>query len=114
VIPRLIAIALLTAAPKDAPVRDSWLGADKLEHVAASAYLASGAYLFAAEVGGVEQAWKRVLISSGFALGIGAAKELLWDKAFGNGDPSWKDFTADVVGVGLTVGVAYLIDRATR
>jgi len=39
------------------------------------------------------------------ALGIGAAKELIWDTLIVDGDPSWGDFLADAVGVALGVGL---------
>jgi uncharacterized protein YfiM (DUF2279 family) len=107
-----LTLAAAPALPKDAPTRDRWLAPDKAEHVAASFVAGGVVYLMAANDFGVEKPERRAAIAFGFAVGLGAGKELVWDLAFHNGDPSWKDFTADVVGATLSVGLCYLIDRA--
>lgn len=106
-----LAALLLLAAPSDAPVRDRWLGPDKALHVAASFAIGGSVYLVAANDLDVRKPRDRALIALGVTLGIGAGKELVWDLALHNGDPSWKDFTADVVGATLSVGICFLIDR---
>jgi putative lipoprotein len=48
----------------------------------------------------------------GAAILVGAGKEG-WD-AMGHGDPSWKDFTWDVAGALVGVGLSLLVDAAAR
>lgn len=57
----------------------------------------------------VEPRWARAALGGGFAIGVGGAKEL-WDLR--HGDPSWRDFTWDVIGSAAGVTVAYLLDLA--
>lgn len=85
-------------------------GLDKLEHVLASAFVAGDAYWLSVESGASPR--KRVIMSGVAALTAGAAKELIWDYALGRGDPSWRDFAADVVGMLFGVGCSIWIDRA--
>ncbi len=53
-----------------------------------------------------------MLAAGGLSLTVGAGKELA-DLA-GLGDPSWRDFAADVLGTILGVGLAWAIDLAVR
>lgn len=104
-----LACGLLLVSPRAGlAAPDPWFGPDKRLHLAASAGIAFGGdalgerYLDS-ELGGLA-------VGAGLALGAGAAKEG-WD-ALGHGDPSWRDFTWDVigaaVGLGLAVGVRAL------
>lgn len=87
---------------------DPWLGRDKALHFGASAVLAGGGY--AAGTALFDERWKAFALGGGVAIAAGAAKEGL--DATGLGDPSWKDFTWDVVGTVVGLGIAYAIDAA--
>lgn len=94
-----------------APVRaDPWLGTDKGKHFGASAVLATGGY--AASMLVVEEPWQRAALGGGFALTLGVAKELY--DATGQGDPSLRDLTWDVIGCVFGAGVSVLVDYALR
>jgi putative lipoprotein len=108
-----VACALAAAAwlaPSRAFARDPdpWLGPDKALHFAISAGLAGGGYALSSL--GLDERWQRAVAGSAFSLTLGAAKEL-YDLS-GHGDPSWKDFTWDVIGTAVGVGVAILVDVA--
>lgn len=110
-----IAIALcaafsLSAAHVRARDDDPWFGQDKALHVGVSTGLAAGGYAASALV--FDPPWQRALVAAGFTLSLGAGKELY--DATGHGDPSWRDFTWDVIGCAVGVGVALLIDLALR
>lgn len=109
VAPALSFIFALVLSAKTAQA-DDWLGRDKALHFGASAILAGGAYGVSALV--LEPRWARVTVGASVALAAGAAKEL-YDLA-GHGDPSWKDFTWDLVGTAFGVGTAFLVDWAIR
>jgi len=105
-----LALALtLAAQPAAASDPDPWFGPDKAIHFGVSLGLAAGAY--AATSPWLESRGERALAGGAFSLTLGAGKEL-WDLA-GHGDPSWRDFTWDVlgtaVGVALAVGVDALV-----
>lgn len=98
----------LTHAPNArADERDPWLGPDKALHFGVSAGLAAGSYgagravLFDARS-------HALLVGAGLTLAVGASKEL-WDLS-GAGDPSWRDFTWDVIGTLVGLGVAWGLD----
>jgi putative lipoprotein len=87
------------------------LGRDKALHFGASALISGTGYgvgtlLF--ERSRVEPA----LFGGGIALAVGAAKE--GADALGLGDPSWKDFTWDVIGTVVGLAIALGIDVALR
>ncbi len=104
-----VVVCALTAGTQNARA-DEWLGKDKALHFGASAILAGGAYGVSALV--LEPRWARVTVAASVALAAGAAKEL-YDLA-GHGDPSWKDFSWDVLGTAFGVGAALLVDWAIR
>ncbi|HVU05103.1 MAG TPA: hypothetical protein VHE30_25310 [Polyangiaceae bacterium] len=106
----LSALALAaTLLPRAAHAEeDRWFGSDKALHFGVSAGLGAGGY--AASALFLEPRYARVLAGSAFSLTLGAGKEL-YDLS-GHGDPSWKDFTWDVVGTAVGVGVALLVDLA--
>jgi putative lipoprotein len=109
---KLALVILLTAAATARPARadDDWLGRDKALHFAVAMGLASGAYGVSALK--LEPMWQRAAVGAGFALTLGAAKEL-YDLG-GRGDPSWKDFTWDAIGALVGVGLALAVDAITR
>lgn len=86
---------------------DSLLGKDKAEHFALSAGLAAAGYGGSALFFDSREA--RLLAGAGFALTLGAAKEL--DDLRGPGVASWADMAWNVVGAGAGLAVAYGIDR---
>ena len=89
---------------------DSWLSVDKGKHFGASALLATGGY--AASMLVVSPPWQRAAIGGAFALTLGTAKEIY--DATGQGDPSLRDLTWDLVGCVFGAGVSLLIDYALR
>jgi len=99
--------ALGRAEPKG---QDPWFGPDKALHFTASAIIAGGGYGLGA------LAWQspaeRAALGAGLGLAAGAGKEV-FDLA-GFGDPSWKDFTWDVLGVAVGIGLSIAIDFAAR
>ncbi|HEX4341042.1 MAG TPA: hypothetical protein VH062_34270 [Polyangiaceae bacterium] len=87
---------------------DPWLGQDKAIHFGVSAALAASAYGVSSLF--LDRPWQRSVAGASFSLTLGAGKEL-YDLS-GHGDPSWKDFTWDVAGTAVGVGIALLIDAA--
>jgi putative lipoprotein len=100
-------VMLLTTKARAADP-DPWFGPDKGLHFGVSVGLAAGGYGVSAIV--LNERWQRALAGSAFSLTLGAGKEL-YDLT-GHGDASWKDFTWDVVGTAVGVGIALLIDTA--
>jgi putative lipoprotein len=88
-----------TAAASDA---DPWFGRDKALHFGVSVALSAGGYAASSLV--LDTRAERALAGSAFSLTLGASKEL-WDLS-GHGDPSWRDFTWDVIGTGVGVALA--------
>src|SRR5262245_21991436 len=84
------------------------VGRDKALHFGISAGLAAGGY--AASTPFVDARWQRAALGSGFALCVGAGKEL-YDLS-GHGDPSWKDFAWDVAGTAVGIAIALAVDVA--
>jgi putative lipoprotein len=97
---------LLSARAARADDPDPWFGADKALHFGLSAALAGTGYGVSSLF--LDQPATRALAGAGFSLTLGAGKEL-YDLA-GHGDPSWRDFTWDVAGTAVGVGVALLVD----
>jgi putative lipoprotein len=85
---------------------DPWFGPDKALHFQVSMALAAGGY--AAASPWLDSRGERALVGGAFSLTLGAGKEL-WDLA-GHGDPSWRDFTWDVIGTVAGLAVAVGID----
>ena len=102
------ALVLATAARAAARDQDPWLGPDKALHFGVSVGLAGGGYAMSALV--LERPWQRAIAGGTFSLGLGAAKEL-YDLS-GHGDPSWRDFTWDIAGTAVGLGIALLVDAA--
>lgn len=89
---------------------DPWLGKDKTLHFSASALIAGGTY--AATAPFFKARYPPLLIGAAFTLAVGGIKEGI--DATGAGDPSWKDFTWDVIGAASGLLVAWLVDFAIR
>lgn len=107
----LTAMALLLLVPRSAhaqsvPDPDPWWGPDKALHLVFSSAIAGAGYGITAAF--TESRPIRLLVGGAAGLLAGTAKELL-DLA-GLGDPSWKDFTWDVIGTACGVLVAFLLD----
>jgi len=107
VVPCALALSLLLA-PRAARASDAdpWFGPDKALHFGVSMGLAAGGY--AAASPWLESRTERALVGGAFSLTLGAGKEL-WDLA-GHGDPSFRDFTWDVIGTAAGLAVAVGID----
>jgi putative lipoprotein len=105
----LLALTLLSSAASAAPpVADPWLGRDKLAHFGASAVIAGIGY--GASMIGTNDLRLRIAFGVGAGVLVGGAKEMV-DMA-GFGDPSWKDFTWDIAGTVVGVGIALSLDLA--
>lgn len=102
--------ALLASAPAVARAEDEWFGPDKALHFGISAGIAGGGYAIGAAL--TPDYAGRIALGASLALGAGLAKEIA--DALGLGTPSWKDFTWDVVGTSVGVGVSVLFDVAVR
>jgi putative lipoprotein len=92
-----------TASASDA---DPWFGQDKALHFGFSVVLSAGGY--AASSAFLDTRTERALAGSAFSLTLGAGKEL-WDLS-GHGDPSWRDFTWDIVGTAVGTAIAVGVD----
>lgn len=104
----VMTMAISTISPSRARAQDPdpWFGRDKALHFGASAILAGGGYGLAATQ--FEARYPRLLIGGGLALAAGTGKELLDMTGFG--DPSWRDFTWDVIGTATGLLVAWGLD----
>ena len=94
----LIATALLASAPVDLEL-----------HAGASALVSADLYALATAHDAPVA--KRFLIAGGVTLAVGAAKELFWDAALHQGDPSWRDFGADVLGAASGLFISWAVDQ---
>ena len=102
----LVAVLLLPRVAAAEPDPDPWFGKDKALHFGVSAGLASGGYGLASVA--YDDRLPRFLWGGGAALAIGATKE--GADSLGYGQASWRDFTWDVIGVAVGLGIAWLID----
>jgi len=108
-----IVVLSLVVPPWARASDDPWTGPDKALHFGLSTALSAGSYgLGAALWDDPDDRWKAALLSLGVTLGAGGAKELA-DLA-GLGDPSWRDFTWDVIGAVVGLGLAFTFDVALR
>jgi putative lipoprotein len=98
--------ALLLCSTASASDADPWFGPDKALHFGFSVVLSAGGY--AASSSFLDTRTERAVAGSAFSLTLGASKEL-WDLA-GHGDPSWRDFTWDIVGTAVGVALAAGVD----
>jgi putative lipoprotein len=110
-LPGLAACVLLVACPSTAGAddEDPWFARDKAFHfdvsagVAAATYAVSAAWI-------VDARWKALALGGGLALGAGVGKEILDATGVTGGDPSWKDFTWDVIGTVAGLALAWGVD----
>jgi len=89
---------------------DPWFAKDKALHFGISAGIASVVYAGSATQ--FDARWPSLVIGGSVTIAIGAGKEL-WDLS-GHGDPSWRDFTWDVIGTVVGLGLAWGIDLLVR
>jgi putative lipoprotein len=111
----LVSLSLVTALAAIAPRAaasdaDPWFGRDKALHFGVSAAIASSGYALGTAL--FEPRWKAATFGGGLAIAAGAGKELA-DLA-GLGDPSWRDFTWDLLGTAVGLGLAFAIDAVVR
>lgn len=105
--PLLLLALALCALAVPAAAQDDWLGRDKALHFGVSATLAGAGYATASLA--MDEPWHRATAASAFTLSVGAAKELY--DATGAGDPSLRDFTWNLIGCAVGIGVSLLIDH---
>ncbi len=98
--------SVLLCGSASASDADPWFGRDKALHFGFSVVLSAGGY--AASSAFLDTRTVRALAGSAFSLTLGAGKEL-WDLS-GHGDPSWRDFTWDVVGTAVGIAAAVGVD----
>lgn len=89
---------------------DPWLGHDKFLHASVSGTLANLTYAGGTQL--FDARGSALLAAAGVTLAIGAAKETI--DLTGAGDPSWKDFTWDVIGTAAGLAIAYAMDLFVR
>ena len=89
---------------------DPWWGQDKALHFTVAGAIAGIGYGVGTEI--FDHRWQCAVLGGGLAVTAGAGKELLDMTGFG--DPSWKDFTWDVIGAAVGLGVAVAIDALVR
>lgn len=106
----LLAVAFALQSPAvRAQDDDPWLSRDKALHFDVSAGIAAAGYGVSAGWL-VDARWKALAIGGGVALAAGAGKELLDATHVLGGDPSWRDFTWDIVGTVAGLAIAWGID----
>ncbi len=108
---RRLAVCAALAAAAPASAADAWWAYDKGEHLLVTTAIASVGTT--APLPWVSSRWARLGIGFGLAVLAGAAKETL-DLA-GLGDPSWKDFSWDVIGAAagalIAAGVEWIAEK---
>jgi putative lipoprotein len=107
----LLALVASTACAGAARADDAdpWIARDKALHFDVSAGLAAAGYGVSA--GWVVDArWKALALGGGVALAAGAAKELADATGIIHGDPSWRDFAWDAIGVAAGLAIAWSVD----
>jgi putative lipoprotein len=97
---------LLPASPVRAADEDPWWDQDKALHFAVSAGLGASGYAVSSLA--FESRLERAAAGAAISLTLGAGKEL-YDLS-GGGHASWKDFTWDVAGTSVGIGIALLVD----
>lgn len=107
----VMAAVLLAALETNARADDDpWFAHDKFLHASVSGTLANLSYAGATQL--FDARGTALLAAAGFTIFVGAAKETL--DYTGLGDPSWKDFTWDVIGTATGLAVAYTMDLFVR
>lgn len=112
----LASACLLVGLALTSPVRaadpDPWVAKDKALHFGVSAGIASGSYAAGAAL--LDARGHALIAAAGITLAIGASKELFDLTMPGWGDPSWRDFAADVAGTIVGLAVAWSVDLFVR
>jgi putative lipoprotein len=103
----IAATAFSSTARADDP--DPWVSRDKALHFDVSAGIAAVGYGVSAGWL-VDARWKALAIGGGLSLAAGATKELIDATGAFGGDPSWKDFTWDVIGAVAGLAIAWGVD----
>ncbi len=109
----LLGLVLLTLSPRvraQSADSDPWIARDKALHFDVTAGIAAATYGITAGWIAPDARWKALAIGGGVALAAGAGKELLDATHVFGGDPSWKDFTWDVVGTIAGLAIAWGMD----
>jgi putative lipoprotein len=101
------ATAFTSVARADDP--DPWVSRDKALHFDVSAGIAAAGYGVSAGWL-VDARWKALAIGGGLSLAAGATKEIIDATGAFGGDPSWKDFTWDAIGVVAGLAIAWGVD----
>jgi putative lipoprotein len=96
-----VAAAVLASA--GSAKADDWFGKDKTLHFGVSVGLAAGGYAAGTQL--FETRRSALILGGSFSIALGAGKEIY--DATGHGDPSWKDFTWDLIGTAVGLGLAY-------
>jgi len=105
----LVLTGLTMSSAAMAQDADPWFARDKAFHFDVSAGIAAASYGVSA--GWLVNArWKALAIGGGVALAAGAGKELLDATHVFGGDPSWKDFTWDLIGTVAGLAIAWGVD----
>jgi putative lipoprotein len=99
----------MSSAAARAQDADPWFARDKALHFDVSAGIAAAGYGVSAGWL-VDARWKALAIGGGVALAAGAGKELLDATHVLGGDPSWRDFTWDVIGTVAGLAIAWGVD----
>jgi putative lipoprotein len=103
-----VGVALSSSVARGADA-DPWISRDKAFHFDVSAGLAAAGYAVSA-AWIVDARWKALAIGGGVALAAGAGKEILDATGLFGGDPSWKDFAWDAMGVVAGLALAWSVD----
>ncbi len=110
---RLAVVAFVVASAfssgASADDADPWVSRDKALHFDVSAGIAAAGYAVSAGWL-VDARWKALAIGGGLALAAGATKEIIDATGAFGGDPSWKDFTWDAIGVVAGLAIAWGVD----
>lgn len=111
----LLVLAVLVVGPAPAAAQDRddedpWWGRDKALHFGVSGMIAAGGYALSVPL--LDEPWQRAAAGGGLALLAGVGKEV-WD-AIGDGDPSWRDMTWNLVGSAAGLLLAVSVDLLVR
>jgi uncharacterized protein YfiM (DUF2279 family) len=101
---------VLASRPARAADGDDWLGADKVQHFAASAGIAAGGYALGAALW--DDRARPLVLGAGLGIAAGVGKEAL--DLVGPGTASWRDLAWDGMGVVLGVALAWSVDVLVR
>jgi putative lipoprotein len=104
--PALVLLCIVLAPGRVRAQDDPWLGRDKGLHFAAGAVLALGGWAVGIPL--FDERPPRFVLGATLGVTATIAKEL-YDWA-GHGNPSWRDFTWGLLGTGVGLLVAWVLD----